>query len=166
MTIASAAQGCDVLGIPVVGPCDRLFSDVSDSLADSLVIAVGSIIPRESLYKKFVDYPLRFPSIISSRATVSASAVIGKANIILPHVYIGPRVVIGDNNYITTSTTINHDTSIGSHCYFSTSVSVAGRVTIGNRVRFDSACCITADACVEDDSLVGPATVFGPMRGG
>ena len=75
-------------------------------------------------------------------------------------------VVIGDNNYITTSTTINHDTSIGSHCYFSTSVSVAGRVTIGNRVRFDSACCITADACVEDDdSLVGPATAFGPMRG-
>ena len=51
-------------------------------------------------------------------------------NIILPHVYIGPRVVIGDNNYITTSTTINHDTSIGNHCYFSTSVSVAGRGTV------------------------------------
>ena len=159
------AQGCDVLGVPVVGSLDRLLSDVSDGYVDSAIIAVGSIGPRQGLFVKYLKTSLKFPNIISSRSTVSQSAVLGRGNVILPHVYIGPRVLIGDNNYFTTSTAINHDTSIGSHCYFSTSVSVAGRVAIANCVRFDTACCVTADSVIEDDSLIGPGESFGPVRG-
>ncbi len=159
------AQGCTVLGIPVVGPLDRLLLDVSDGLVDSAIIAVGSVGPRRELYSRYSKESLRFPNIISSKSDISRSAVLGSGNVILPRVYIGPRVVIADNNYFTTSTIVNHDTSIGSHCYFSTSVSVAGRVSIGDSVRLDTACCVTADAVVEDDSLIGPGESFGPLRG-
>ena len=159
------AQGCSVLGVPVVGSLDRLLTDVSDGYVDSAIIAVGSIGPRRELFEKYSKTLLKFPTIISSKSTISQSAVFGRGNIVLPNVYIGPRVLIGDNNYFTTSTVINHDTTIGSHCYFSTAVSVAGRVAIANRVRFDTACCVTADSVVVDDSLIGPGESFGPVRG-
>lgn len=159
------AQGCSILGVPVVGTLDRLLLDVSDGLVDSAIIAVGSIGPRQKLYSRYLKASLRFPNIISSKSDISRSAVLGMGNVILPHVYIGPRVAIADNNYFTTATVVNHDTFIGSHCYFSASVSVAGRVSIGDRVRLDTACCVTADAVVEADSLIGPGESFGPFRG-
>ena len=159
------AQGRNVLGVPIVGTLDRLLSDISDGLVDSAVIAVGSIAPREVLFSRYSKSSLAFPNIISSRAIVSRSATLGKGNIILPNVYIGPKVKIQHNNYFTTASVINHDSTIGSNCYFSTSVSVAGRVTIEDRVRFDTACCVTADAVVPSDSLIGPGESFGPIRG-
>jgi len=159
------AQGCDVLGVPVVGPLERLLSDQSDGFIDSAIIAVGSIEPREMLFKRYAGAKLKFPNIISSKSTVSRSALLGKGNVVLPYVYIGPRVRVADNNYFTTATVVNHDTTIGSHCYFSTSVSIAGRVSIHDRVRFDTACCVTADAVVVAESLIGPNESFGPVRG-
>ena len=162
---AEEVQGRNVLGIPIVGTLDRLCSDISDGLVDSAVIAVGSIAPREALYKRYSRSSLVFPNIISSRSTISRSATLGNGNIILPHVYIGPNVRIMNNNYFTTSVVINHDSTVGSSCYFSTSVSVAGRVSIEDRVRLDTASCVTADAVVLSDSLVGPGESFGPIRG-
>lgn len=159
------AQGQEVLGVPVVGPLERLPRDFSDGIIDSAIIAVGSITPRKFLYEKFSSLGFSFPNIISSRAIISKSATIGKGNVILPNVYIGPRVRIADNNYITSSTTINHDTNIGSHSYFSTAVSVAGRVNIEDCIRFDTSSCVTADATVASGTLIGPGESFGPTRG-
>lgn len=161
---SESAQGCEVLGIPVVGPLERILSDYKNGIVDTAIIAVGSIIPRTHLYEKFSDNGIPFPNIVSKRAVVSNSAKLGRGNVILPNAYIGPKVRLGNNNYITTATTINHDSSVGSHNYFSTAVSVAGRVRIGNCIRFDSACCVTADAIVEDDSMIGPGESFGPTR--
>ena len=159
------AEDCNVLGVPVVGSLDRLQIDLSDGLIDSAVIGVGSIAPRQLLFRTYSATCLQFPNIISTKATVSRSARLGKGNVILPHVYIGPRVYIADNNYITTSTTINHDTSVGSHCYFSTAVSIAGRVQIEDCIRFDTSCSVTADATVKTNTLIGPGESFGPTRG-
>ena len=159
------AQGCEVLGVPVVGSIDRIISDASDGFIDSAVIAVGSIAPRRELYKKFSETSLHFPNIISSKSIISRSTVLGKGNVVLPNVYIGPKVSIGNNNYFTTSTVINHDTTIESGCYFSTAVSVAGRVNIGDHCRFDTACCVTADAVVRSNALIGSGDSFGPKRG-
>lgn len=161
---SEAAQGCNVLGVPIVGSCDRIHADASDGLIDSAIVAVGSIVPRQKLFMRYSDSELFFPNIVSSRANISKSASLGRGNVFLPGVYIGPRVRILDNNYFTTSTIVNHDTSIGSHCYFSTCVSIAGRVDIGDKVRFDTGCCVTADAHVDDDSLLEPGKTYGPVR--
>ena len=47
------AQGCNVLGVPVVGSLDRLLTDVTDGYVDSAIIAVGSIGPRRELFEKY-----------------------------------------------------------------------------------------------------------------
>ena len=159
------AQGCEVLGVPVVGPIDRIDSDASDGFIDSAVIAVGSVVPRRELFERFSETSLYFPNIISSKSIISRTTVLGVGNIVLPNVYLGPRVSIGDNNYFTVSTVVNHDSIIGSGCYFSTAVSVAGRVKIGDYCRFDTACCVTADAVVQSNALIGPGHSFGPVRG-
>lgn len=158
------AQDKTVLGVPVVGPIERLSHDFFDKTVTAAVIAVGSITPRQQLYERVAALSIPFPNIISSLAVVSASASMGKGNVILPLVYLGPRVKLGDNNYLTTASIVNHDSIIGSHCYFSTSVNVAGRVRIGDRVRLDASASITADAWLPDDSLVGPSQYFGPIR--
>ena len=67
-----------MLGVPIVGPLHRLQKDISDGFIDSAIIAVGSIIPREALYKRYMDSPLIFPNIVSSRSIVSRSASLGK----------------------------------------------------------------------------------------
>ena len=105
-------HGANVLGVPVVGDCERLESDISDSLVDSAVVAVGSIAPRERLFKKYINTSLCFPNIISSKAIISNSSSFGRGNVILPGVYLGPQVTLADNNYLTTATTINHDSNI------------------------------------------------------
>ena len=80
------AEGCNVLGVPVVGGLGRLLPDLSDGLIDSAVIGVGSIAPRQMLFQRYAATSLKFPNIISSKATISRSAVFGIGNIILPHV--------------------------------------------------------------------------------
>ena len=159
------AQGCDVLGVPVVGTLERILPEFHDGLIDSAVIAVGSIAPRKALFEKFIASGLHFPNIISSKSIVSSSVILGIGNVILPNVYLGPRVIVGNNNYFTTMTTVNHDTCIGSHCYFSTSVAVAGRVTISDCIRFDTSCSVTADAVVPTGALIAAGESFGPSRG-
>lgn len=162
---ADEAQDAEILGVPVVGPLDRILFDFRDGMIDSAVVAVGSIAPRKKIFTDIGLAGIPLPNIISKRAVISLSSSMGHGNVVLPLVYIGPRVTVGNNNYFTTSSVINHDSVIGSHCYFSTSVSVAGRVSIGDEVRLDTASSVTADAVLPGCSLVGPGQSFGPTRG-
>jgi len=154
----------NVLGVSVVGTTDQVCRDFSNKSIDSVVVAVGSINSRFMLFENLNREKYPIVNIISTKATISSSAKIGKGNVILPNVYIGPNVTIGDNNYITTSSVINHDSFIGSHCYFSTSVSVAGRVQIGSRVRLDTSSSVSADAIIEDQAHLLPGRNYGPAR--
>jgi sugar O-acyltransferase (sialic acid O-acetyltransferase NeuD family) len=162
---AEEAQNTDVLGVPVVGPLERIMHDFHDKKIDSAVIAVGSINPRKKIFNQLTKSGIDMPNIISKRSIISNSCTIGFGNVILPLVYLGPKVTIGNNNYFTTSTVINHDSMVGSHCYFSTNVSIAGRVQIGNEVRLDAGSSIAADAVLTDCSLIGVGQSFGPVRG-
>ena len=155
----------NVLGCSVVGPIDAVSTDVHRGIIDAIVVAVGSILPRERIFKKAEQLGVNMPNIIAPSALISKSASLGKGNVILPQTYIGPGVAVSDNNYITTASVINHNSTIGSHCYLSAGVTIAGRVRIGDRVRLDTNCIITADADVSDDSLVLAGEVFGPTRG-
>ena len=99
-------HGANVLGVPVVGDCERLESDISDSLVDSAVVAVGSIAPRERLFKKYINTSLCFPNIISSKAIICNPSIGRGSN--SSWCLVGPQVTLADNNYLTTATTINH----------------------------------------------------------
>ena len=88
------AQGCEVLGVPVVGPIDRIDSDASDGFIDSAVIAVGSVVPRRELFERFSETSLYFPNIISSKSIISRP-LSWVWEVVLPNVYLGPRVSIG-----------------------------------------------------------------------
>ena len=154
-----------VIGVRVKGSIDEAVEDFKYGVIETCVIAIGSTIPRKNVYEKLVDEKMPISNVISNRAIISKYAEIGEGNVVLPGVYIGPNTEIGDNNYFTTGTQINHDTRVGSHCYFSAGAVVAGRVTIGDSCRFDTSCCITADANVEDCTLIKANSTHGPIRG-
>ena len=154
-----------VLGVRVIGCIDKALEHYKSGVIETCVIAIGSTIPRKSVYEKVMHEKIPLSNVISNRAIISKYTRIGQGNIVLPGVYIGPNTKIGDNNYFTTGTQINHDTKVGSHCYFSAGAVVAGRVTIGDSCRFDTSCCITADAIVENSTLIKANSTHGPIRG-
>lgn len=159
------AIGKNVLGSFVVGPISQVCVDYDSGLVEAAVVAIGSVEPRKKVYEMAVRSGIPLMNVVSSRAVLSTSCVLGQGNVILPGVYIGPCSVLGDNNYLTTGSQINHDSCVGSHCYFSAGVVVAGRVLIGDSCRFDTSCCVTADAIVENGSLVEACRSYGPTRG-
>lgn len=154
-----------VLGVKVAGCIDKAIEDFKSGTIETCIIAIGSTIPRKKVYEKVVCENIPLSNVISNRAIISTYTIMGHGNIILPGVYIGPNTEIGNNNYFTTGTQINHDTKVGSHCYFSAGSVVAGRVTIGDSCRFDTSCCITADAIVENCTLIKANSTHGPIRG-
>ena len=159
------AQGKNVLGVPVHGKIAEVEYSFKSGRVTHAVVAVGTVKPRNELYGWIKELGIEIPNIVSSKAIVSHSTVMGEGNIILPFTYIGPSVTIGDNNYITTGSVINHDTTIGSGCYFSTGVKIAGRVRIGDGVRLDTNSAVTADAHVVSDSHIQAGVCYGPLRG-
>ncbi len=154
-----------ICGVPVLGDIKFAIDQFHSGHFDKAVVAIGSVEPRKRVYDFLLGSNIPFANVISRYALLSSYSSLGLGNVILPNVYIGPAVVIGNNNYLTTGSQINHDTTIGSHCYFSAGVTVAGRVSIGDCCRLDTSSCITADAVLEDSSLVTATTAFGPMRG-
>jgi UDP-3-O-[3-hydroxymyristoyl] glucosamine N-acyltransferase len=83
----------------------------------------------ELFYKPYRPHPA-----ISSLASVSQTAKIGKDVYIGPYVYVDDEVEIGDRCYIFPNTTIYRGARVGNDCLIHSNVSIRENVEIGNRV--------------------------------
>lgn len=120
-------------------------------------------------FNKLTDY---FKPFISSEASISESARIGKNTVIQPNCFIGHNVVIGDNCVIHSNVSIYDDTVIGNHVtihagtvlganafYYKNRpegfdrLKSGGRVVIENHVDIGALC--TIDRGVSGDTIIG-----------
>ena len=148
-------QGKSVLNIPVVAASDRVEEFWRNGFFEEVIIGLGgNLIERQKFFDYLNSLAIPFANIIDRSAQLRSGTQIGKGNVILANVFIGPLVTLGDNCYVITNSSINHDSRIGSHVYFSTGCSIAGDVQIGNRVRFDTASGAKARIKVKDDFFV------------
>jgi UDP-3-O-[3-hydroxymyristoyl] glucosamine N-acyltransferase len=82
---------------------------------------------------------------ISSLASISSTATIGKDCYIEPFAVVGDKAVIGDNTTIMAHSTIGDNATVGSNCLLYPNVTVYHDCKIGNRVTLHAGVVIGAD---------------------
>lgn len=115
---------------------DRILGDIDDisnrPVDEELIIAIGDISVRRSLYDRFAAGDRGFTTAIHPSATVADSAEIGAGTIIKEQAVVEPGATIGPNCIIGNGTIVCHDSTIRQHCRLAPSVTIAGEVTVGN----------------------------------
>jgi sugar O-acyltransferase (sialic acid O-acetyltransferase NeuD family) len=148
-------HGTCILNVPVVTSSERVYEFWKRNEFDVAIIAIGgNLVERQRLFDELDLLGIPFANVIDRSAKLRLEVKIGRGNVFLGNVFIGPNVTLGDNCYVITNTCINHDSKIGSHVYFSAGCTIAGNVEVGNRVRFDTASGAKAKISVKDDYVV------------
>ena len=144
-----------VLSVPVIASSDKVVEYWKRHEFDEVIIAIGgNLNERQRLFDEFNFLGIPFANVIDRSAKLRSAVNIGRGNVILANVFIGPHVTLGDNCYLITNTCINHDSVVGSHVYFSAGCVIAGNVKVGDRVRFDTASGSKANIKIKDDFIV------------
>ena len=100
----------------------------------SLVLAIGpdNLAARWKVFRWGLEKGFDFPNLIHPRASVDASASLGKGNIILANATIDYEVEIEDVNYFDIGCLISHNNTIGNNNFITTGSATAGNVKFGN----------------------------------
>jgi len=96
------------------------------------IIAIGKPDIRQQIVSSFVEKGAVFASLIHPTTMISASAVIGRGNVIAPMVNLGPNVKIGDFNLLNARLSIGHDSVLGNFNFVAPNVSLSGHTSVGN----------------------------------
>ncbi|WP_415890283.1 NeuD/PglB/VioB family sugar acetyltransferase [Neptuniibacter sp. SY11_33] len=112
-------------GIPIVG-----FESCIEG--SKVTIAVGEPDIRKKLAAKAIDKGLELASIISCRAYVSNSAVIGAGSIIAPFSSVQSLACIGKNVSVNTQAIIGHHVVVDDNAVISSQVNLGGSSRVGS----------------------------------
>ncbi len=134
-----------------------------------------SLLISEDPFRDFNTITKHFNPFISSKLSISDSAIIGENTIIQPNVFIGnhvkigkncvihPNVTIYDNSIIGDHVTIHANTVLGADAFYYKNrpegfdkLLSGGRVVIKNRVDLGASC--TIDKGVTGDTIIGKGT--------
>lgn len=99
-----------------------------------LILAIGpnNLAARWKVFNWGVENGFNFPNLIHPTASVDASGVMGKGNIILANATVDYEVSIGDANYLDIGCLVSHNSTIGDNNFLTTGCATAGYVKFGN----------------------------------
>jgi len=149
-------QGQTMNGIPITS----LEHVYSDSLAGSLVIALGNPKDRESATKLAEKTGFPFSTVIHPRVEMSKYVDVGIGSIICGGSILTTNISIGKHVQINLNCTIGHDVAIGDFTTLAPGVHISGRVHIGKRVFIGTGAVIIDGSwkkplTIEDDAVIG-----------
>jgi len=110
---------------------------------------------RMRLYRAGKERGYRFPSYVSSRASVWPDLHLGENSMVFEQAVVQPFVSIGDDVIVRSGAHLSHHVSIGDHCFLAAHAVVAGGTTVGER------CLIGANATVGDGLDIAPRCIIG-----
>lgn len=115
-------------GYPVLGAIDQLIS------YEQVAVVIGIAFPqvKKKIFKRLSkNGSLEYPSLVSSRAWVSAGVSLGKGIIIYPGTSVNYGTVIDDYVVINMNCAIGHDCKIGAFSSFAPGVNLGGNTALG-----------------------------------
>lgn len=147
------------MGYPVLG-CDanaeKLFGMYGHI---PLVITPDSPQVRYSLFNLYSSVGFNFATVISRRAFISPSAIIGRGIVIQSGVNVSSFTTIGDFVKLNTNANIMHDSNIGSFTTVAPNSVVLGRVKIGSSVYLGANSTILPNIDITEGTTVGAGAV-------
>jgi sugar O-acyltransferase (sialic acid O-acetyltransferase NeuD family) len=151
-------QGRVVLGAKVLGKIEdaRHFAGCRFVNGISSVASfrkIPEIIARTGLA------PDRFEAIVHPRATVAASARVGRGTSILAGSVICPEAQVGEHAIILQNTTVNHHTRVGDFATLSAGITILGYIDIGRNAFIGGGATLAPMVKIGDGALVGAGSV-------
>jgi acyl-[acyl carrier protein]--UDP-N-acetylglucosamine O-acyltransferase len=128
---------------------------------DAAVIAVSTSIEfRAKVFTQLMLAGIEIPSLIHKTASIDKSAQIGRGNVVLPFVHIGPYAKVEDNNFISSYVNIEHHCVVADNNTFGPSVVFSGSVVVGSNNRFGTGIHIEPRISIGDDCIIASGTVL------
>ena len=144
------------LGLPILGA----IADYQNYNPDGLIIAIGSNTVRQTLANRLGE-PARalWMNAIHPRATIAASARVGRGVVVAAHAVINPDTFIGDHAIINTGATVDHDCRIGDCAHIAPGSHLAGGVNIGTGAFVGIGASVVPGVSVGEWAIVGAGAV-------
>lgn len=147
-------RGQELLGVPVLGPCEnvRVYPDAS------LAACVAS--PRDPLRRlrlvARLGLPLeRYATLVHPRATIAASATLGPGTIVHANVVLTADVRLGWHVAVMPAVVLTHDDVVEDGATFGAGARIAGGVKI------EAGAYIGAGALLREHLSIGAGAVVG-----
>ena len=119
--------GRKLLGIPIVGPIDRIRS----CPRLPAIIAIGAIPVRLALAAR-LDLP--WLTVVDRHAHVDPTVRLGQGTVVMRGAVIQPDASLGDHVIVNTAASIDHDCTLENYVHIGPGVHLAGGVTVGEAV--------------------------------
>lgn len=149
------------LGYPVIGTDNDVITLAQKYKKEVLLVnGPDSSKVKRILAKKYGEAGFSFATIVSPRAYVSKSAVIGEGTIIQSGVNISSNSHIGKFCKLNFNSNIMHDVTIGNYAIIAPNAVILGRVKIGDDVYVGANSTIDHDAKVKNETRIPTATLI------
>lgn len=147
------------LGYPVIGTDNDAISLHMDFGKIPLVITPDSPFVREKLYKHYSKIGFAFETIISSRAKISKSAIIGTGTIIQDGVNISANSKIENFVKLNTGCNVMHDCIIKDFVTIAPNAVILGRININKKAYVGANVTILPGKSIAENVIIGAGAV-------
>lgn len=135
-------------GYPILGT-DNDIKEIADRYIDiPLVNGPDSSIVKKKLFEKYKNAGFDFISVISPRANISKSAVVGEGCIVQSGVNLSSNVKIGRFCKLNFNANVMHDVCVGDFSIIGPNAVLLGRSQLGEGVY------IGANSTIEHDTII------------
>lgn len=148
------AHATRMAGLPVYS--EMTMADIPH---DGLVIALGDIGQRRTVFRKYVEQGEAMTTVIHPSAIIAPDVVIEPGCMICAGVIVNPGCHIESNVVLNTGCTVDHDCTIGAHSHVAPGVNLAGNVAVGESVFIGIGASVVQDITLGADSMVGAGAV-------
>ena len=150
----------ELLGLPVLD-AERL-DQLYPPGAVTIFVAVGyrSMLARANAWRRIADRGWNTPSLLSPKAYVAETAILGPNCLIMPGVVIEPDVALEGNNIVWSNATICHDSIIGSDNFFAANTTIGGEAQVGSRCFFGFSSTVLQRRTVGCDILLAASALL------
>ena len=147
-------HGSTLVGLPIAGPIE-LLRDEPEACAVACVARPRDPTSRRRLVERAGLAEERWATIVHPRASVPASASIGRGTVLLADVVLTASVSVGRHCMVMPQVVLTHGDVVEDFCTIASGVRVGGRATLRE------ACYLGAGSLVREDRTVGRGALVG-----
>lgn len=153
-----ALLGTERIGVPVVGPFERLAD--ADPSADQVVNLVArTTAGRARAHRRIEAFGIPFAALVHPGVDTLGARLADDA-IVYHNATIGPEVVIGGGCVVFMGAVVGHECRVGAHCVMAANSVLNARVELADRVYVGTNATIIPEVRVGEDCTIGAGSVL------
>lgn len=142
-----------------IGTDEHLFREKEKYIEIPVVITPDSPKIRRNLFALYKQNGFQIETVISPRANIAPSAIIGAGSIIQDNCNISSKVILEEGVHINSCANIMHETTVGKYSTIAPNAVVLGRCRIDSDTYIGANSTILPNRIIGEKSTVGAAAV-------